>query len=216
VEQPTYGHGADPGYGQGYGYGNDPTYRHPGQHQGQQPGYEGYEAGYGHPGGPPEPTAPVWAPAPPPVPTRRRGLSTGLIVFLTVLAVLAVGGVGFAAWKLGDDGDDANANPGATTSAGPTPTTEEEPTAPPTQATGSPTDARFAKKGQCLVNKGTNKRPEIQLVDCGRNTFEVVARYDGTADFKTRCGKVKGYTDHYFYDSEVDSLDFVLCLKRRR
>jgi hypothetical protein len=219
VDQPGYGYGGDPGYGQqpgygqpdpGYGYGADPTYQ-------QSGGYPPADPGYGQPAGPPDGPPPVWstpAPAAPP-PPRRRGLSTGVVVLLTVLAVLAVGGVGLAAWKLGDDGrkDDARANPSTTTAP---PTEDPVPSAEGPGATGSPPAARFAKKGQCLINKGTSKRPEIQLAECGKNTFQVLARFDGTADYASRCGKVKGYTDHYFYNSEVDSLDFVLCLKRIR
>jgi hypothetical protein len=214
------GYGAGPGYGQqqpygqgygqeGYGYGgaNDPTYAEPAAYQGYDPNYAQPTV---HQGAPP----PVWS-APAPAPPRRGGLSTGPVVLLTVLALLVLGGVGVGFWLLGDRKDDAGANPATGTTASPSPTVEE-PTATPGQTSGSPTDARFATKGQCLVNKGSNKRPDIQLVPCGKRTFEVLARFNGTADFKTRCNGVAGYTDHYFYDSEVDSLDFVLCLKRRR
>jgi hypothetical protein len=206
-EQPPY----DQGYGQeqqGYGYGgaNDPTYAEPGQ-------YQGYDPGYAQPTVQQNAPPPVWS-APTPAPPRRRGPSTGLVVLLTVLALLVFGGVGVGFWLLGGR-ENAGANPGTATTASPSPTVEE-PTATPGQTGGSPTDARFATKGQCLVNRGSNKRPDIQLVPCGKRTFEVLARFDGTADYKTRCNGVQGYTDHYFYDSEVDSLDFVLCLKRRR
>lgn len=50
-------------------------------------------------------------------------------------------------------------------------------------------------------------------------TYEVLRRIDGATsgkkDAEAKCGKVAGYTDWYFFDSELDTLDFVLCLKRR-
>jgi hypothetical protein len=42
----------------------------------------------------------------------------------------------------------------------------------------------------------------------------VLARFDGTIDFKGKCAKVAGYQYHYYFDSELDVLDFVLCLKK--
>ena len=41
----------------------------------------------------------------------------------------------------------------------------------------------------------------------------LVAGTTGEADAETKCSKVSKYTKWYFYDSELDSLDFVLCLK---
>ena len=37
----------------------------------------------------------------------------------------------------------------------------------------------------------------------------------GEKDAAAKCAKVDGYTNWYFFDSELDTLDFVLCLKQR-
>ena len=80
-------------------------------------------------------------------------------------------------------------------------------------------DARFVAKGQCVRNEGTADKPEMKIVACASGTFEVLKRVDGRttgeADAEAKCGKVANYTKWYFYDSELDSLDFVLCLRER-
>ncbi|GAB3950012.1 hypothetical protein GCM10027614_49730 [Micromonospora vulcania] len=37
----------------------------------------------------------------------------------------------------------------------------------------------------------------------------------GERDAEAKCAKVENYTNWYFFDSELDTLDFVLCLKQR-
>jgi hypothetical protein len=221
------GYGQDPGYGQDRGYGRDQGYgQEPGYGQapgyayaGQEPTYAA-DQGYGQqqvpssPAYPPVP-APVWS-QPVPQPPKRK-LSTGLVTLLGVLALLVAGGVGIGLYLLDDDPDDTAGptTPSASASAG-APTTP--PAAGPTQtAGGSSTDARFATKGQCLVNKGTAKKPTMQITTCAAGTYEVLARFDGTKDYNARCGggKVPGYQFYYFFDSDLDTLDFVLCLKKR-
>ncbi|WP_091445671.1 LppU/SCO3897 family protein [Micromonospora yangpuensis] len=102
-----------------------------------------------------------------------------------------------------------------------------EPTALPTgsPATGgaapeSSADPRFVKVGQCVRNEGpTGGRPELLITECGTRTYEVLRRFDeatsGERDAEAKCAKVEGYTNWYFFDSELDTLDFVLCLKLR-
>ncbi|WP_375373504.1 hypothetical protein [Micromonospora sp. ATA51] len=47
----------------------------------------------------------------------------------------------------------------------------------------------------------------------------MLRRFDGATsgekDAQAKCAKVDGYTNWYFFDSELDTLDFVLCLKQR-
>jgi hypothetical protein len=75
------------------------------------------------------------------------------------------------------------------------------------------------KKGQCVRNEGTADAPVMTIVPCVSGTYEVLKRIDGRttgeADAEAKCSKVPNYTKWYFYDSELDSLDFVLCLKER-
>jgi hypothetical protein len=213
-----YGHGYDqqsPGYDQAYGYGES-TYQQQPQGYGAGPVPDpGYDAGYGQ-----HPTqnvsSPVWnAPAPVP-PPRRRGLSGGLIALLVVLGLLVVGGVGAGLMYLNRDDPgqvDNRADPGATVPADPG--GGDDPSATPEPTGGAEPDARFVTKGQCVVNKGSNKQPVLRIVPCGKRTYEVLQRFDGTDDWKTTCPKVKGYQHYYFYNSEVDSLDYVLCMRLR-
>ena len=75
--------------------------------------------------------------------------------------------------------------------------------------------ARFADQGDCVVNKGTESKPDMLLVNCEPDTYEVLARIEGTIQVG-ECEKVDGYKYHYFYDSELgDKFDFVLCMLKR-
>ncbi|WP_245601703.1 LppU/SCO3897 family protein [Hamadaea tsunoensis] len=74
--------------------------------------------------------------------------------------------------------------------------------------------ARFAQKGDCLVNDGSDAEPLLRLVSCGPEVYQVIARFEGTTDADKACAQVTGYQYNYSYDSPLDnSLDFVLCLK---
>lgn len=153
--------------------------------------------------------------APPAQPHNRR--QTALIITVAVLALL-LGVGGFTAFLLSDRTPSAQPSTGptgpATATAGPTGTATRGPTGSPT---GNPPagDVRNVSVGQCVINEGTETSPVMRVVPCGRDTYEVLARINETADVK-RCSTVKDYQFHYFYNSELDSLDFVLCLKRRQ
>ena len=75
------------------------------------------------------------------------------------------------------------------------------------------------KAGQCVRDAGTAGHPKLVISECGEKTYQVLRRIDGATsgkkDAEAKCAKVDGYTNWYFFDSELDSLDFVLCLKRR-
>ena len=78
-----------------------------------------------------------------------------------------------------------------------------------------PKSARFATQGDCVINNGTSVKPDMVLVTCTTEAYEVLERIEGTTDV-TQCEKITGYKFHYFYDSELgDKFDFVLCLRRR-
>jgi hypothetical protein len=174
---------------------------------------QSYDTGYGQ-----QPVhSPVWSQPTPPPP--RRKTSGPMLAAVVVLALLVVGGLGVGSYfLLKDDG-------GTTSSQGNAPATTDTPAPTPSasasgnsgESGGSSTDARFAAKGQCLVNTGTNQKPVMQITKCGAGTYEVLARFDGTKDYAGRCGggKVPGYQYFYFFDGELDSSDFVLCLRKR-
>ncbi|MCF0092807.1 hypothetical protein B0E54_01633 [Micromonospora sp. MH99] len=158
---------------------------------------------------------------PAPVPPRRgRG---PLIAVVAVVVVLALAGGG-AYWFLGRSDDPAapvaaptgSAGVGAPSAAG----TEPAEPAPSAAAPESSADPRFVKVGQCVRNDGTaGGKPKLLISGCTAKSYEVLRRIDGATsgerDAEAKCAKVEGYTNWYFFDSELDTLDFVLCLKQR-
>jgi hypothetical protein len=240
---PGYGGYGGAGYGEpppdGRGYGQ-PGYQQPGY---QQPGYDrsGYDQpGYGQPGygGTTYGGDSGHEPAQP----SKRSSTRMLLSIVAALAVLVLGGAA-ALFYLNGRGEEPAASPSTNPAAGQdgaapaggaqgdgTQTGDGSQTgdgtgsgADPAATTGqngtpapeASAEARFAVKGQCLVNDGSETGPKMRIVPCAPNAYEVLARFDATIDFKTQCGKVKGYQFHYFFDSELNALDFVLCLKKR-
>jgi hypothetical protein len=168
-------------------------------------------AGYpSYPGAePPSGAGPAWGQPPAPPPRRRNA---PIVALVAVLGLLICGGLGTTAWLLATRNKLANDTPdaGATTAAA-TAAAQPEPR--------SSEDARFVKRGQCVRNEGTADTPDMKIVPCAGGTYEVLKRFDGRttgeADAESKCSKVPNYTKWYFYDSELDSLDFVLCLRER-
>ncbi|WP_433554829.1 LppU/SCO3897 family protein [Micromonospora zamorensis] len=155
---------------------------------------------------------------PAPAPGRRgRG---PLIAVLAVVLVVVAGG---AFWFLRGQGDDAApvAAPSGPAVAGePSADTDAAEPAPSAAAPESSADPRFAKVGQCVRNEGAaGGKPKLVISGCAAKSYEVLSRIDGATsgerDAEAKCGKVEGYTNWYFFDSELDTLDFVLCLKQR-
>ncbi|WP_121162357.1 LppU/SCO3897 family protein [Micromonospora pisi] len=155
------------------------------------------------------------------MPPRKGRALTAVLVTLVVL-VLGVGGAGLW-WATRDSGDSGGTpaagapSPGADPSEG----APGEPTPDPEQGTPAPessTDARLVKEGQCVKNEGdASGKPKLAITQCGPKTYQVLRRFDGATDgendAKTKCAQVEGYTEWYFFNSELDVLDFVLCLK---
>jgi hypothetical protein len=145
----------------------------------------------------------VWGPPQAPVRQGRSGTAVGVII---VVVLLAIGGAAAAAVFL-TRGDD-KAGPGPDKS---TPASASASAAPSSSANA---DAKVAAQGDCLVNRGTAKEPDMQKVTCAPNTYQVLKRIDGTSDQK-KCAGTPELSDWYFYDDSVDANDFVLCLKKR-
>jgi hypothetical protein len=146
---------------------------------------------------------------PQPAPTRRNA---PIITLVVVLTLLILGGLGTTAWLLlNRTGGNSGGNLAAPTV---TPTTAADVAEPQPSE-----DARFVKKGECVRNEGSAQSPAMTIVPCASGTYQVLKRVDGRttgeADAEDKCSKVPNYTKWYFYDSELDSLDFVLCLRER-
>lgn len=168
----------------------------PAQYGGYGTGYE--QAEWGEP-------QPVPAPPPPPdLPATNTRQMVLMVVVVALALLLGIGG--FTAFLLSND-PTGQAQPGSS----PTPSA-----APTTAGTVAPTgEFRSVKAGQCLVNDGTDDDPKIRLVACTPGTYEVLKRFDGTIDYEKNCATVPGYQFHFFYDSNLDTLDFVLCMRKR-
>ncbi|MGI5212660.1 LppU/SCO3897 family protein [Plantactinospora sp. CA-290183] len=161
---------------------------------------------------------PAWSTSEP-EPTRRRN-GVLFVGTLAALALLVCGGAGLGAYLLRRDVPPPEARPSTGPFGEPTGAPSASAPAPPTAGAPSPsTDARFVKTGQCVTNEGSEAAPRLTITRCAPQTYEVLARIDGSTtgpeDAKTKCGKVEGYTNFYFFDSGLDDLDFVLCLRRR-
>jgi hypothetical protein len=152
-----------------------------------------------------------------PPPRRRSGLIVAIIV---VVALLLIGGGATALWllKRTPAAPTAQQTPAATPAASaPGGSAAGGTSTPPsTRATtpGPNTDTRNAQTGDCLVNRGSETAPDMRKVACGTNTYEVLKRIDGTAD-KSKCDGTPNLTDWYYYDNSNNTLDFVLCLRKR-
>lgn len=150
-----------------------------------------------------------WVPPPPPAPRKRN---TSVLALVVVLGLFIVAGLGTTAWLLKDRRDKAAeraAQAAATSAANPGP------------PAGAAEDARFdVKVGDCVINQGTDNEPDMRENACTSGTYQVLKRINGTTsgkkDAELKCAKVPGYTKWYFYDSPLDDLDFVLCLKERK
>lgn len=174
------------------------------------------------PWGPPAP-APGYGYGPVPPPTKRSGRRIGLIIALVVVLLLCpcLGLAAWGVWKAADDKGGPSAGPAISTPAAPTskPSEEpsEEPTTAPTTAEPSPTKSQgqYLTKGDCVVNDGTAADADLRKVPCGPNTYEVLLRIPGTSNgdrCKTLAPKA---TANYVSDNPLNSLDYVLCLRKR-
>ena len=76
--------------------------------------------------------------------------------------------------------------------------------------------ARFVAEGECVAIEGTEQEPLLNIISCGPGGYQVLRRFDGTVDADNRCKPIPGYEYNFSYDSALDSLDFVLCLKQLR
>jgi hypothetical protein len=149
---------------------------------------------------------PPWQPRPTPPPQKPR--NGPIVALVVVLGLLICGGLGTTAYLVGRPDSSASG---------------QKPSAAPSNQAAAPEvessqDARFVGRGQCVRNEGNaDDSPDLKIVSCTNGTFEVLKRVDGRtsgeADAESKCRKVPRYTKWYFYDSELDSLDFVLCLR---
>ncbi|RZU51056.1 hypothetical protein EV385_2854 [Krasilnikovia cinnamomea] len=210
--------GGSPGSDEPYTEPADPWGEHPtaaapeggwGAHPVSTPTDTGSSTGYPQPYTPAPTGAPTaWPPPGGPQPRRRNAPIIALVV---VLGLLICGGLATTAWLISrDTGRKSQSGALATPSAAATGVGVEP---------RSSEDARFVAKGQCVRNEGSGDSPIMKITPCASGTYEVLKRVDGRTtgedDAKVKCSKVPRYTKWYFYDSELDSLDFVLCLRER-
>ncbi|RQW94281.1 flagellar basal body protein FliL [Micromonospora inaquosa] len=207
--QPTPTYGGQPPYQPADQYGGQPSYQ-PGDPYGGQPPYQPADQYGGQPS-----YQPGDAYGEDPAPGRRgRG---PLIAVLAVVLLVAIAG---AFWFRSGRSDPAPAAAPSSSAVADEPSADVVEPAPSAAAPESSADPRFAKVGQCVRNEGAaGGKPKLLISGCTAKSYEVLSRIDGPTsgerDAETKCDKVKGYTNWYFFDSELDTLDFVLCLKQR-
>jgi hypothetical protein len=164
----------------------------------------------------PHQPAPSFHSVPPsdPVPVPAWGppkRNTPIVALVVVLGLLIVAGLGAIGWLVKERIDDkaaAKAQP-----------TASSPTTAPAAVPGSE-DARFATAGQCVRNLGSDAQPDMRKSVCTSGTYRVLkvvkGRTSGAKDAEGKCSKVSGYTNWFYYDSDLDDLDLVLCLKKQQ
>lgn len=153
-----------------------------------------------------------------PVPRRQRRGPVVVVLAAVLLFVLGGGALMLYLLNQGEQDRTPVSAPGAPTpDGGLTGGTAPQPSAP---APESSADPRFVKAGECVRNEGSaGGRPKLLISECVPASYEVLRRFDGETsgekDAEAKCAQVPGYTNWYFFDSELDTLDFVLCLKQR-
>jgi hypothetical protein len=191
---------------------DDEPYREPsdpwGAHAVSEPSWQ--------PGPPPIPHQPApsfhsapapdaWVP-PPPAASKRN---TPIVALVVVLGLLIVAGLGATAWLLIRQRTDGKPQAGPSVAA----TTTAPATAPGSE------DARFATAGQCVQNLGSDDQPDMRKSVCASGTYRVLkvikGKTGGSKDAEAKCAKVQGYTNWFYYDSDLDDLDLVLCLRKQ-
>jgi hypothetical protein len=170
--------------------------------------------GYGYAGA--QTPGEIWGPAEAPH-RRRSGVLLGTVVVLAILLVASAGAAIYLYTR--KSGHDLGQGPGPSVPPSSSTLASAPPSAPPSaaasgQASGPAVDTKSAKEGDCLLNRGTDQKPDLHKVPCAPNTYQVLKRIDGTAD-KAKCDGTPNLTDWYFYDAADNTSDFVLCLRRR-
>jgi hypothetical protein len=158
----------------------------------------------------PLPTPPPADPASAPAAWGPPKRNTPIVALVVVLGLLIVAGLGAIGWLVKEQIDHRAA-------AEPRPSASATTSAPATVA--GTEDARFATAGQCVQNLGTGDQPDMRKSVCASGTYRVLrvikGRTSGAKDAESKCSRVAGYTNWFYYDSDLDDLDLVLCLKKQ-
>jgi len=180
-----------------------------GQHSGNP-----YEQGYQTSPYLGDPQQPVWSPSPP----QKKGMSGALIGVIAAVAVILIGGAAVGVYLLTSSGKTGTTATNSQSPAG-TGTGTRTPTAGASSAPSTPASFTSAKEGDCLVNNGTDSKPDLQITSCDSGSYEVVKRFDGPASKATanqKCSTLNdsGNLSAFYYHTPTGQGDFVLCLKR--
>lgn len=152
----------------------------------------------------PPPSDPI--PVPSWGPPKRTSPIVAIVVMLGLLIVAGLGAIGWLVKKQMEAKSAAQPKPSASASSN----------APATVQ--STEDARFATAGQCVQNYGTVDQPDMRRSVCASGTYRVLkvvkGKTSGAKDAESKCAGVTGYTNWFYYNSDLDDLDLVLCLKK--
>jgi hypothetical protein len=197
------------------GSSNDEPYKEPadpwGEHAMAEPSWPTTPPPIPHQPAPSFHSAPPSDPVPVPAAWGPPKRNTPIVALVVVLGLLIVAGLGAIGWLVKERIDDKAA------------AKAQQPTSSPTTATAAAPggeDARFATAGQCVQNLGSDAQPDMRKSVCTSGTYRVLkvvkGRTSGAKDAEGKCSKVSGYTNWFYYDSDLDDLDLVLCLKKQQ
>lgn len=150
--------------------------------------------------------------------TRSEGSRAGLYVFVGLLVVVLGGAGGYASWWM-------TTRYAGQLTASPTTTTTTDANQTPTP---SPTEFRYApgqvREGDCMINRGTQKDPEMWVVPCDREgAYKVLKVFRGeripeddednftSATAEDLCGDLP--SDAWFgYNAPNNANDYFYCM----
>jgi hypothetical protein len=150
-------------------------------------------------------------------PSRRTPVWIGAVA-AAVLGVVGIGVVGVVTVSPHTKGPiGIGVSQGGTRTNGGPPSgepTNPPPSNPPPTNPAPTNPAARAREGDCLSITGPKDALVVRIVPCGPDTYQVVQRFDGTAD-TGRCAAVPGSNSSYWFKDPADSgNDFVLCLRK--
>jgi len=160
----------------------------------------------------------------------KKSRAVPVLVLLVVLLVVGGGG-GAAIWYYlshqPDTGTTTDPTAGVTASANGVATTSPAETSP----AKSPFNVDLVKAGDCFINNGTKREPDLELVPCqpiaGREVFHIVKILKGDeigqdddgdlteAEAQAACAGTK-FESYYKNNFEDDSRDVVFCMTFER
>jgi hypothetical protein len=158
------------------------------------------------------------------VPQPPRRSKAGLMAVVVLVVLVLGGGGGFAAWYVIKNNVTPRTGPGM--SASQSVNTPSPSVSTPSSPVSATLDPHKIKVGDCIVNEGTEAKPQVKMSGCTTpKSYKVIKKVEGPALVRTAQGTIDvdttvlaacaktGYERYYKYDDNSDDTkDVVFCL----